>query len=136
MFVADTFAAFMDLLKPVIRQQITHHVNTLALAQTMAVKVDLYLASEGRESGARTNAGKGGRGGRKFVGQKGELGILGGPSTQFGRHSGREKEVARVGKEELGRGQGVKENAKGKQIGQAPNLQLLQEGGTFLLGLP
>ena len=44
MSVADTYAAFMDDLKPAIRQQIAPHVETLQQAQAMAVKVDLYLA--------------------------------------------------------------------------------------------
>ena len=44
MSVADTYATFVDGLKPTIRQQIAPHVDTLAQAQTMAVKVDLYLA--------------------------------------------------------------------------------------------
>ena len=44
MSVADTYAAFMDGLKPAIRQQIAPHMDTLAQAQTMAVKVDLYSA--------------------------------------------------------------------------------------------
>ena len=42
----------------------------------MAVKVDLYSELEGRESGARTSVGKGGRGGGKFAGQKGKLGNI------------------------------------------------------------
>ena len=74
MSVADTYAAFMNGLKPTIRQQIAPHVNTLAQAQTMTVKVDLYSAREGKESGAGTSAGKGGRGGGKFTEQKGKLG--------------------------------------------------------------
>ena len=49
-------------------------METLAQAQTMAIKVDLYSACEGREPGAGTNAGKGGRGGGKYAGQKGKLG--------------------------------------------------------------
>ena len=44
MSVADTFVAFMDGLKPAIRQQIGPHVDTLAQTQTMAIKVDLYSA--------------------------------------------------------------------------------------------
>ena len=40
----------------------------------MAIKMDLYLAREGRESGAGTSARKGERGGGKYAGQKGELG--------------------------------------------------------------
>ena len=44
MSVADTYAAFMDGLKPAIRQQIAPHVETLQQAQTMAVKVDMYSA--------------------------------------------------------------------------------------------
>ena len=40
---ADEFAAFMDGLKPAIRQQIVPHVSTLAEAQIMAAKVDLHL---------------------------------------------------------------------------------------------
>ena len=44
MSVADTFATFMDGLKLVIRQQIVPHMDTLAQAQTMAIKVDLYSA--------------------------------------------------------------------------------------------
>ena len=48
MFVVDTYATFMDGLKPVIRQQIVPHVNTLAQDQTMAVKVDLYATHGGR----------------------------------------------------------------------------------------
>ena len=77
MSVADTYAAFMDGLKPAIRQQIAPHVETLQQAQTMAVKVDLYSAREGRETGAGTSAGKGGRGGGKPAGQKGKLGTIG-----------------------------------------------------------
>ena len=77
MSVADTYAAFMDGLKPAIRQQIAPHVETLQQAQTMAVKVDLYSAREGRETGAGANAGKGGRGGGKPTGQKGKLGTIG-----------------------------------------------------------
>ena len=42
----------------------------------MAVKVDLYLTYEGRESSARTSGGKGGRGGGKSAGQKGNLGNI------------------------------------------------------------
>ena len=42
----------------------------------MVVKLDLYSAREGRESGAGTSAGKGGRGGGKFVSQKGKLGNI------------------------------------------------------------
>ena len=42
----------------------------------MAVKVDLYLAREGRESGVGTNARKGGSGGGKFASQKGKLGNI------------------------------------------------------------
>ena len=77
MSVADTYAAFMDGLKPAIRQQIAPHVETLQQAQTMAIKVDLYSAREGREAGAGTNAGRGGRGGGKPAGQKGKLGTIG-----------------------------------------------------------
>ena len=39
----------------------------------MAIKVDLHSVREGRESGVGTNTRKGGRGGRKFAGQKGKL---------------------------------------------------------------
>ena len=42
----------------------------------MAVKVDLYSAREGRESGTGTSAGKDGRGGEKSAGQKGKLGNI------------------------------------------------------------
>ena len=48
-------------------------MDTLAQAQTMAVKVDLYSAQKGRKSSVRTSAGKGGCGGGKFAGQKGKL---------------------------------------------------------------
>ena len=51
-------------------------METLTQDQTMAVKVDLYVAHEGTESGAGTSARKGGRGGGKFAGQKGELGNI------------------------------------------------------------
>ena len=77
MSVADTYAAFMDGLKPAIYQQIAPHIETLQQAQTMAVKVDLYSAREGRETGAGPSAGKGGRGGGKSSGQKGKLGTIG-----------------------------------------------------------
>ena len=77
MSVADTYAAFMDGLKPAIRQQIAPHVDTLQQEQTMAVKVNLYLTQEGRETGVGTSARKGGRGGGKFAGQKGKLGTIG-----------------------------------------------------------
>ena len=46
---ADEFAAFMDGLKPAIRQQIAPHVSTLAEAQIMAAKVDLH-SGQGREA--------------------------------------------------------------------------------------
>ena len=42
----------------------------------MAVEVELHLAHEGRESHVVTSARKGGRGGGKFVGQKGKLGNI------------------------------------------------------------
>ena len=42
----------------------------------MAVKVDLYSAREGRESGVGTSARKGGRGGGKFARHKGKLGNI------------------------------------------------------------
>ena len=41
MLQADNFAAFMDGLKPAIRQQIDAHVTTLGESQIMATKVDL-----------------------------------------------------------------------------------------------
>lgn len=63
MFVLDTYAAFIDGLKLVIAP----HVDTLAQAQTMVVKVDLYLSHEGKDPGAGTNAGKDGHGGVKFA---------------------------------------------------------------------
>ena len=65
--VVDTFVAFMDGLKPAIDQKIAPHVDTLAQAQTMAVKVDLYSAHEGRGTSVGTSVGKGGRGGGKFA---------------------------------------------------------------------
>ena len=37
---------------------------------------DLYSAREGKDIGVGTNAGKDGRGGGKFAGQKGKLGIV------------------------------------------------------------
>ena len=77
MSVADTYATFMDGLKPAIRQQIAPHVDTLQQAQTMAVQVDLYSAREGRETGAGLSARKGGRCGGKSSGQKGKLGMIG-----------------------------------------------------------
>ena len=43
-------------------------MDTLAQAQKMVVKVDLYSAHEGRESDARTSAGKSERGGGEFAG--------------------------------------------------------------------
>ena len=51
-------------------------MDTLAQAQTMVVKVDLYSAREGRESSAGTSAGKCGHGGGKFARQKGKLGNI------------------------------------------------------------
>lgn len=59
MFVVDTYATFMDGLKPVIRQQIAPHVDTLAQAQTMTIKVDLCFAREGKDYGVGTSVGKG-----------------------------------------------------------------------------
>ena len=52
---ADVFAAFMDGLKPAIRQQIAPHVTTLAEAQIMAAKVDLHSGQ-----GSRPNLGTSG----------------------------------------------------------------------------
>ena len=65
---------FMDGLKPTIHQEIAPYMDTLAQAQSMGVKVDLYLAREGKDSGVGTSARKGGHGGGKFAGQKGKLG--------------------------------------------------------------
>ena len=42
----------------------------------MAVKVDLYSTREGKDVGAGNSGGKGGRGGGKFTGQKGKLGVV------------------------------------------------------------
>ena len=81
----------------------------------MAVKVDLYSAREGRESGARTSARKGGRGGGKFAGQKGKLGnVEEGPQPDSVATVAEKKEAAGIEEEELCRGQEVEENAKGK----------------------
>ena len=68
MSAADTYATFMDGLKPTIRQQIAPHVSTLTQAQTMAVRADLYSTREGKDIGAGSGGGKGGRGGGKFTG--------------------------------------------------------------------
>ena len=57
---ADEFAAFMDGLKPAIRQQIVPHVSTLAKAQIMATKVDLHSGQESRSS-MSTGSGSGGQ---------------------------------------------------------------------------
>ena len=77
MSVADTFAQFMDGLKPAIRQQIAPHVTTLAQAQTMVTKVDLYTAHGGKANTASSNSGNnGGRGGGRFAGRKGKLGVV------------------------------------------------------------
>ena len=51
-------------------------MGTLAQAQTIVVKVDLYLAYEGRESNVGTSVGKCGRGGGKFAGQKRKSGNI------------------------------------------------------------
>ena len=77
MSMADTFAQFMDGLKPTIRQQIDPHVTTLAKAQTMATKVDLYTAHGGKaDVGSSSGGNSGDRGGRRFGGQKGKLGVV------------------------------------------------------------
>ena len=75
---ADVFAAFMDGLKPAIRQQIAPHVTTLAEAQIMAAKVDLD-SDQGSRPNPRTSGGTGGNnkkmGGGKGKG-KGHLGVV------------------------------------------------------------
>ena len=77
MLVADTYAASIDGLKLAIRQQIAPHITTLARAQTMAIKVDLYSTHEGKGFGSGSNGEKGGcSGGCGFAGQKGELGVV------------------------------------------------------------
>ena len=110
MSVADTYAAFMDGLKPAIRQQIAPHVETLQQAQTMAVKVDLYSAREGRETGAGANAGKGGRSGGKPAGQKGKLGTIGENSQPYS--------VATVAKKKKLQELKKKSNAEAKHLKQ------------------
>ena len=77
MSMADTFAQFMDGLKLAIQQQIAPHVTTLAQAQTMATKVDLYTAHGGKADAASSSSGNsGGRGGGRFAGRKGKLGVV------------------------------------------------------------
>ena len=74
---ADKFAAFMDGLKPAIRQQIAPHVSTLAEAQIMATKVDLY-SSQGSRGSMRSGSGSGG--GKQKMGDKnkgrGQVGMV------------------------------------------------------------
>ena len=65
--MANTYVAFMDGLKPAIHQYIAPHIDTLAQAQTMAVKVNLYSTREGKDFSARISARKRGRGGGKFA---------------------------------------------------------------------
>ena len=75
--VVDSFAQFMDGLKQAIRQQIALHVTTLAQARTMATKVDLYTTHGGKANAGSSNSGNsGGRGGGRFVGRKGKLGVV------------------------------------------------------------
>ena len=57
---ADEFAAFMDGLKPAIRQQIAPHVSKLAEAQIMAAKVDLH-SGQGSRGSMITGSGSGGQ---------------------------------------------------------------------------
>ena len=77
MFVADTFAQFMDGLKPAIQQEIAPHVTTLVQAQTMVTKVDLYTAHGGKAKvGSSSSGNSGGRGGGRSVGRKGKLGVV------------------------------------------------------------
>ena len=77
MSVVDTFTQFMDGLKPAIQQQIAPHVTTLAQAQTMATKVDLYIAHGGKADASSSNSGNsGGRGGGRFTRQKGKFGVV------------------------------------------------------------
>ena len=56
----DEFAAFMDGLKPEIRQQIAPHVSTLAEAQIMVAKVDLH-AGQGSQGSMSTRSGSSGQ---------------------------------------------------------------------------
>ena len=77
MSMADTFAQFMDGLKPTIRQQIAPHVTTLAKAQTMATKVDLYTAHGGKADAGSSNGGNnGGCIDGRFGGRKGKLRVV------------------------------------------------------------
>ena len=112
MFVADTFAAFMDGLKPVIHQQIAPHIDTLAQAQTMAVKVDLHSVCEGKESGARTSAGKGGHGGGKSTRQKGKLGLLRRALNPIQSPWWSRKKATGIEEKELGKGKKLKKMQK------------------------
>ena len=77
MSVVDTFAQFMDGLKPTIHQQIALHVTTLAQAQTMATKVDLYIAHGAKaDVGSSSSGNSRGRGGGRFAGRKGKLRVV------------------------------------------------------------
>ena len=60
MSMADTFAQFMNGLKPAIHQQIALHVTTLAQAHTMATMVDLYTAHGGKVDAASSTGGNSG----------------------------------------------------------------------------
>ena len=74
---ANEFAAFMDGLKPAIRQQIAPHVSTLAEMQVMAAKVDLNT-SQGSKGGIGASSGS--RGQKQKAGDKnkgkGHLGTI------------------------------------------------------------
>ena len=74
----------------------------------MAIEVDSYLACEAKDFGTGTSVGKGGRGGGKFAGKKGKLGTVEeGAQPDLVATMAEKKEVVRVNKEELGKGQEV-----------------------------
>ena len=77
MSVVDTFAQFMDGLKPTIRQEIAPRLTTLAQAQMMATKVDLDTTHGGKvDAGSSSSGNSDGRGGGQFAGRKGKLGVV------------------------------------------------------------
>lgn len=132
MSMADTFVAFMDGLDLMVQQQIAPHISTLAQAQTMVVKVDLYFAREGKDSGAETSGGKDDRGSGKFAGQKEKLGIVEeNPQPDSVVIVAEKKKLQKLKKKSQVESKRLKKMNQVGKGGEALHKQLLQEGGAF-----
>ena len=138
MSVVDTYAAFMDGLKPAIRQQIAPHVSTLDQAQQMAAKADIYSTHGGKsDAGASSSGGgRGGSGGRGG-GRRGKLGVVDeGPQPDSVAVIGEKKKLAELQRKSRAEAKKIKQLEKAKKKARPRTCNFCKKEGHFFRDCP